>query len=210
METIKAFNKDGKGYYCQPAGEKFYYEEGKTYTVPREKVELCKFGFHASANYDISETAIYYKDDFKKIHYGIVDLNTVDRDNHKSVGNKITIIKFLPQDFDILSKYDKTGEWICWVGYILEEFDYKKGLEKLLKVDKEGDWIYSAGDYWKEFDYKMGFKKLLEVDKTGEWICCAGNYWKEFDYKKGYEKLLEVDKANKWIPLINNNWKEKI
>jgi hypothetical protein len=105
MRTIKAFYKDKKGYYCKPDDKKFYYEEGKTYKT--DNVKLCSSGFHASLNFDISETIHYYG--LAHAHYGIVDLNVIESDDEKSVGNKITILEFLPKDFNVLVEYDKTG-----------------------------------------------------------------------------------------------------
>lgn len=115
MQTIKAFNKDEKGYYCQPYIDKFYYKEGKTYTMDKSKVRLCSSGFHASANFDISETLITYN--LPLARYGIVELNIVEKDDRKAVGDEITIVKFLPDDFNILSQYDKSGGG---GGYILQ------------------------------------------------------------------------------------------
>jgi len=182
VQTIKAFRKDENGYYCQPSatsGEKFYYEKGKTYTVPREKVELCKFGFHVSAHFDISETLDYYPLDFNNTHYGIVDLNVIDSCCKKSVGDIITIIKFLPQDFSVLINYDKTGKWTYFAACTWKDVNYKKGFERLLEVDKNGVWIYWAGCDWKEFNHKKAFKKLLEVDIKDRYTSAAKINWKE-------------------------------
>jgi len=179
METIKAFQKDEQGYYCQPTRKKFYYEEGKTYKVSKNKAKMCKLGFHASANYDISDTVDYYTTNLETIYYGIVDLNVINSDSEISVGNRITILKFLPQNFNILSVYDKTGKWIYYTGFNWKEFDYKLGFNKLIEVDKTGELIYLAGCYWKEFDYKKGLKKLFKIDKTGIFISLAEKEWKE-------------------------------
>lgn len=207
METIKAFYKDDQGYYCDPdpTKNKFYYEEGKTYKMNKKDVKLCRTGFHASANFDISETLFSYK--ITKSHYGIVELNVIEKDSDKAVGNKIKILEFLPNDFNVLSKYDKTGAWIYSAGKHWEQFDYKLGFQKLLELDKTGEWIFNAGINWKQFDYELGLKRLFKVDKTGEWIYFAGRTWKQFDHKLGFKRLLEVDKTGKWISKIGISWK---
>lgn len=160
MMTIKAFNKDEKGFFCQPYIDKFYYEEGKTYKMDKEQVMLCHSGFHASANFDISETLTYY--DLSKTYYGIVDLNVIETDNKESVGDEITILEYLPKDFNVLSQYDKIGEWVYRAGLEWKQFDYGLGLQKLLEIDKTGKWIYMAGIDWQEFDYETASQKLLQ------------------------------------------------
>jgi hypothetical protein len=149
MKTIKAFYKDEKGYYCQPGFDKFYYEEGKTYKMNKKLVKMGESGFHASADFDISSTVISYN--VSRAHYGIVDLNIIHADIWIAVGDAITILEFLPRDFTILSKYDKTGEWVYFVGRDWEKFDYNLGLKKLLEIDRTGEWIDLAQKNWKIF-----------------------------------------------------------
>ncbi len=204
MKTIKAFYRDEKGYYCEPYNKKFYYEEGKTYKMDKSLVKLCETGFHASANFDISETIPYY--DLSKTYYGIVDLNVIETDNKKSVGDEITILEYLQKDFNVLSQYDKIGEWVYRAGLEWKQFDYGLVLQKLLEIDKTGKWIYRAGLNWKQFNYKLGLQKLSEIDKTGKWIYYAGLYWKQFDHKLGFKKLLEIDKTGTWIYWAGVNW----
>lgn len=213
MRTIKAFHRDEKGYYCEPDDKKFYYEEGQTYKMDKSLVKLCETGFHASANFDISETIPYYV--FDKSYYGIVDLNVIETDNKKSVGDEITILEFLPKDFNVLSQYDKTGEWIYFAGVNWKQFNYELGLQKLSEIDKTGEWIYRAGLNWKQFDYELAFQKLLEIDKTGKWIYMAGIDWQEFDYETASKKLLQIDhelgiqrtdQNGKWIYWEGTNW----
>jgi hypothetical protein len=173
MKTIKAFYKDNKGYYCQPDEKKFYYKEGETYKT--DNVKLCSAGFHASANFDISETVCYYGIVYS--HYGIVDLNVIEKDNKKCVGDKIKILEFLPDDFNILSEYDRTGAWIYNKVY-QKISNYELGFQKLLQIDKTGEWIYRAGIDWEKFDYKTALKKLSKIDKTGKWVAFAIKFWK--------------------------------
>jgi hypothetical protein len=180
MKTIKAFYKDEKGYYCQPDKEKFYFEEGKTYKMNKKRIKMGKSGFHASANFDISDTLLAYG--ASRAHYGIVELNVIHADIWIAVGNAITILEFLPRDFNILSKYDKTGGWVYFVGSYWENFDYNLGFKKLLEIDKTGGWVYHAGCDWENFDYNLGLKKLLEIDRTGGggWVNLAKKDWKIF------------------------------
>jgi hypothetical protein len=205
MRTIKAFNKDEKGYYCKPYTEKFYYEEGEIYTMDKSKVKLCSSGFHASANFDISETLTSYT--VEDTYYGIVDLKATESDGEKVVGYKIKILEFLPKDFNVLIQYDKTGAWAFFAECSMKDFDYQVGFQKLLETDKTGKWTYNAGLNWKKFDFELGVKKLLEVDEYGERIYRAGFHWKEFNYKLGYERLLELN-ATKWLRRAKENWKE--
>jgi hypothetical protein len=177
MQTIKAFNKDEKGYFCQPFIDKFYYEEGKTYKMDKEQVKLCYSGFHASANFDISDTLILYN--LPLARYGIVEVSIVEKDDREVVGDEITIVKFLPDDFNVLIQYDKSGLWTYSAGVNLIKFDYKLGFEKLLEVDKTGESIYYAGKYWNKFNYELGFKRLSEIDKTNEWTILAEHHWKK-------------------------------
>jgi hypothetical protein len=149
MKVIKAFYKDEKGYYCQPYFNKFYYEEGKTYKMKKKLVKMSESGFHASADFNISNTVLSHN--VSRAHYGIVNLNVLQADIWTAVGNIITILEFLPRDFNVLSKYDKTGGW-----------------------------IYLAGRDWEKFDYDLGFKKLLKIDKVGYWINLAKKNWKIF------------------------------
>jgi hypothetical protein len=204
MRTIKAFNKDGKGYYCDPMGAKFYYEEGKTYRLAGE-VRMFRRGFHASANFDISDTLDHYN--ISEItHYGIVELNVIDKNMKEAVGNEITVLEFLPNYFGTLSEYDKTGRWIYLSGNYMKNIDFHKAMEKLSEVDKSGEWIYHAGCDWKIFDFEKGLDKLMEVDKTGRWIYNAGMYWKIFDFEKGLDKLMEVDKTGEMIYYAGIYW----
>lgn len=205
MQTIKAFNKDEKGYYCQPYIDKFYYKEGKTYTMDKSKVRLCSSGFHASANFDISDTLISY--DVSDAYYGIVDLKATGSDDAKVVGYEITVLEFLPKDFNVLIQYDKTGPWTFFAKSSMDDFDYKLGFQKLLEIDKTGRWIYNAGINWEEFDFELGLKKLLEADEHGLQIYYAGFHWKEFNYKLGYERLLQIN-AKRWLRMAKENWKE--
>ena len=208
MKTIKAFYKDEKGYYCDPVGAKFYFEVGKTYKADGE-IRMCENGFHASANFDISDTVNYYNVS-ERTYYGIVELNVIDKDKNKAVGDTITVLKFLPNHFDILSKYDKTGKWIYYAGVFWEKFYFHKGLEKLAEVDKTGRWIYYAGMGWEKFDFQKGLEKLAKVDKTGKWIYRAGIGWKKFDFVKGLSILVEVDKTGEWIYEAGRDWKMRL
>lgn len=205
MKTIKAFYRDEKGYYCKPYTDKFYYEEGATYTMEKSEVKLCSSGFHASANFDISETLSSY--DVRDTYYGIVDLKATESDGEKTVGYEITVLEFLPKDFNVLIKYDKTGAWAFFAECSMKDFDYQVGFQKLLETDKTGKWTYNAGLNWKEFDFELGLKKLLETDEHGEQIYHAGFHWKEFNYKLGYERLLQIN-AKRWLRMAKKNWKE--
>jgi hypothetical protein len=203
MKTIKAFYRDKKGYYCKPNDKKFYYEKGEIYKA--DDIKLCLSGFHASSHFDISDTIDYY--DIAHARYGIVDLNVIESSNGKCVGDKIKILEFLPDDFNILSAYDRTGEWIYNKVY-REISNYELGFQKLLQIDEIGRWIYEAGRNWKRFDYKTAFRKLLEVDKKGLYIYWAGKTWKQFDHKLGLERLLEVDQTGEVIYYAGRTWKQ--
>jgi len=205
MKTIKAFQKDKKGYYLQCNGNKYYFEINQIYQMD-EMSKNCRNCFSASAHFDISETVRDYPL-YDDIYYGIVYINFIEIEDDKIIGNKIKVLEFLPNEFDILVQYDRTGRWIYFAGVDWKQFDYEKGCEKLLEIDKTGEWIYWAGSNWKQFDYKNGLRRLLEIDKTGEWIYWAGRYWKQFDYEKGFEKLLEIDKTGKWIFVAGKYWK---
>jgi len=90
MITIKAFKKDERGLYTDPTGKnKFYFEIGKTY-IHEGEVKLCKSGFHASRNCDLSETISYYP---VESHYCLVDVNVVDKEIDKVVGDRITLLR---------------------------------------------------------------------------------------------------------------------
>ena len=49
--------------------------------------------------------------------------------------------------------------------------------------------IYNAGEHQKNFDFNKGLDRLIEKDKDGIYIYRAGMEWKEFDYKKGLKAL---------------------
>jgi len=52
MKTIKAFQKDKKGYYLQCNGNKYYFEINQIYQMD-EMSKNCRNCFSASAHMDI-------------------------------------------------------------------------------------------------------------------------------------------------------------
>lgn len=94
MKAYKGFckSKDGR-MYCKPVTRKFYYKEGRTYTLPEgEEPKLCECGFHACAL--PIDVFAYYNSGFVNVEFHEVELEGVSEErlsDSKVTGNKITI-----------------------------------------------------------------------------------------------------------------------
>lgn len=203
MITIKAFSKDEKGLYCQPNDDKtkFYYDVGKTYEMIVKKVKICKLGFHASANCDVSETLNYYP--VRGTHYCLVDLEVIDISINKAVGNKITILKEL--DFKECVEYDKTGKWCYYFARCVEDADVKLLQNRVIEVDKTGEWCYSFAWKVKGADVKLLQNKVMELDKTGEWCYYFALYVKDANTKLLQDRAMELDTTGCLSKLFMDN-----
>jgi len=216
MITIKAFDK---GLVCKG----FQYEVGKTYEIPKEQVKICEYGFHASANFDISETVDYYPVS-ESTEYALVDINVVDKYNDKAVGDKIKVIRKV-ETLDELIKYDKTGEWVynyaedipnanikklqnaviekeakwCyWFARYIPDADIKKLQNAVIKKDKDGRWIYRFAKDIKGADIKKLQNVVIEKDKTGEWCYYFAKTIPNVDIQKLENAIIKKDKKGKW------------
>lgn len=195
MITVKAFYKDEKGLYCNPSGNrKFRYEIGKTYTHKIEKIKMCKYGFHASANCDISETIQYYG--FSDVIYCFVDLNVIEKKDDKVVGDKITVLRELSIDECI--KYDKTGIW-CYLSAVTGKIkDIDRLQKEIIKKDKTGQWCYWFAKDVEGADISLLQKAVIKKDKTGEWCYRFANGIKISDINQLQEAVIRKDKTGKW------------
>jgi len=166
MITVKAFKTDKKGMYCDPNKEKHYYRVGKTYTLPKNKVSLCEYGFHASAHCDISETLRYYRVPESTV-YCLVDIDAVEISDDKIVGNRMKILKKL--NFDECISYDRDGKW-CYIR-ALKEKDRKK-IKKLedavIQKDKNGFYCCEFARDVKYANKERLKKAVILKDNTGE------------------------------------------
>lgn len=108
MKTIKAFYKDGIGIYLSFGHRKLYYEIGMTYKCRKERVRINEYGYHASANCDVSE-ALQLIQPQQNITFCIIDLNVVDKSDNIVVGDKMKILRELTHDECL--NYDKSGKW---------------------------------------------------------------------------------------------------
>ena len=173
MVTIKAFHKDERGLYTDPTGDsKFYFEIGKTY-IHEGEVKLCKSGFHASRNCDISETVGYYP---VNSHYCLVDINVINERDDKIVGNKITLLKELT--FEECIGYDKTGEWCYHFADDIKEANVELLQNAVITKDKTGCWCYYFARYVKGTNVKLLQNAVIEKNTTGE-----GCYYSADDVK---------------------------
>ena len=192
MITIKAMKKDKEGkLYCDPLrekGGKFYYEVGETYTIPVNKVRMCRRGFHASANCDIGETLPYYdiEDDTA---YCLVDINVVSKKEGKVVGDYIKILKEIT-DLDELIKYDKTGVWSYTYAYKVGH--QKKLMKAVMEKDETGELVYRYSLLSILPKEREELKRvLIKKDSTGVW-----SYWyaRHFGYSEDImQNIIEKD-----------------
>lgn len=190
MLTVKAFWKDNKGLYCDPDGKKHYYKVGKEYVVDRERVKICKFGFHASAHCDISET-LYFYDITEHTAYCLVDINVVDEHRYVVVGDRISIIKELT--FDECVQYDKTGEW-CFKFLLnmnngnIDNFDNLQ--DAILEKDNTGVWCCWLATTIKGTDIKRLQNAVIERDETGELCYRVAKYVEGADVDRLYNAVI--------------------
>lgn len=199
MLTVKAFWKDNKGLYCDPDGKKHYYKVGKEYVVDRERVKICKFGFHASAHCDISET-LYFYDITEHTAYCLVDINVVDEHRYVVVGDRISIIKELT--FDECVQYDKTGEWCYEYAGKIKGADIKRLQDAVIEKDKYGELCYRFAKYVEGADIKRLQDAVIEKDKEGEYCYKFGLWVEGCDINTLQDAVIEKDKYGDWCYLF--------
>lgn len=188
MITIKAFLKDEKGLYCMIDKNKHYYEVGKEYVVDTDKVKLCQYGFHASANCDISETIDYYPI-YNFVTYCLVDLNVVEKSTDKCVGDRIKIIKELSPDECV--DYDKTGKWCFEHALKIKKASLKKIEQTIVRVDKDGGLCYKLACYVKRGGVKKLEDAVIEKDPTGKWCYSFARHVKGANIKRLQDAVIE-------------------
>ena len=189
MITIKAFNR---GLICRD----FQYEVGKTYEIPKEQVKICEYGFHASANCDISETVDYYPV-LESTEYAIVDIDIVDKNSDKAVGNKIKVIRKV-ESLDELIKYDKTGEWVYFYAKNIPNADVEKLQIAIIEKDKKGRWTYYFARDVPNTNIQKLQNAVIEKDKTGEWSYWFARDVEGADIQKLQNAVIEKDKKGRW------------
>ncbi|NPV12743.1 MAG: hypothetical protein HPY57_13230 [Ignavibacteria bacterium] len=205
MITIKAFYKNKKGMYSNPTGrKKFYYKVGETYQVNRDEVEICFYGFHASANCDISETLFYYDVGHNTV-YCLVDINVIETSKDKVVGDKITILRELT--YDECVEYDKTGEW-CFYAGLYGLIEPSKLEDAIIKLDKDGSLCYKFARSVKGANKEKLTNAVIKKDKTGD-VCFELAGVEGVDRIKlltvGFKKLLKNKSSKTTIISINGN-----
>ncbi len=197
MMAVKAFYEDELGrLYCAPKGDiyRHYYELNKTY-VYFGKVEICKSGYHASANCDVSETALFYPPSEKTV-YCLVEINVVERGYRKVVGDKITVLRKLT--FDECIKYDRTGEWCYSYAVFVKGADVKKLQRAVIQKDKTGEWCYNFAKSIGNADIDKLQKAVIDKDKTGKYCYFFAIGVKGADISLLQRAVITKDKTGEW------------
>ena len=188
MITVKAFRKDEGGLYTSPTSKnKFYLEIGKTYTH-EGKVKLCRSGFHASRNCDISETVAYYP---VNSYYCLVDIDVIDGDNNKMVGNRITLLKELT--FEECVSYDKSGEWCYQFAENIKRANVKLLQNAVIEKDITGNLCYRFAKNIERINVKLLQNAVIKKDTTGEWCYYFAKYVKGANVELLQNAVIEKD-----------------
>ena len=193
MITIKAFDK---GLVCKG----FQYEVGKTYTMPTKQVKICESGFHAATNGDISNT-IYYYPEILNTEYALVDINVVDSQKDKVVGDKITILKKIT-DIDELISYDRTGKWIIKYAVLIQNINPRLIpllQQAIIKKDQTGEWVTKFAKKVERSDIPLLQEEVIKKDKTGEWVTRFAEFIKDADKERLQQAVIEKDQTGKWV-----------
>ena len=160
MECIKAF---GAGLVCKG----FQYEVGKTYTMPRSEVKLCRSGFHAANGTDPSLTLDYYQLT-QTTEYCLVDINVIDSYGDKVVGDKIKILRKL--SLDEVIELDETGRWCTYLARDVEGADIKKLQAAVINKDETGELCLYFAEYVEGADIKKLQAAVAGKDKNNWWV----------------------------------------
>lgn len=162
MITIKAFKKGLKCWNME-------YSIGIEYTCDTSKVKLCKYGFHASRNCDLYDTIyIYDPISYKnELEYCLVDINVIDQDDIKVVGDKIRLLKKL--EFPELLGYDRSGYWALeWLYYEKSKFRIKMLLEHIVSKEEGIYLLKKVIEHIPGLDINLLQDIVIRNDETGE------------------------------------------
>ena len=173
-----------KGYKTSENGicNGFKFEVGKTYTLKKGKLKMCKNGFHFCENIDDVFKWYNYNRN-KTIIFEIEALGKVIKDIDKCATNKIKILRIIP-----LKEYNK--------------------LFKKYKFDKNGNVIYEKdlNGYWRKWKYDDNNNKIFYKNSDGYWIKYkydkngnkilkkySNGYWIKWKYDKNNNKIYYKD-----------------
>ena len=202
MITVKAFKKDKRGLYTDPTGKnKFYFEIGKTY-IHNGNVEICESGFHASRNCDTSETVAYYPVGY---HYGLVDVDVVDEEDDKVVGDRITLLKELT--FEECIEYDKTGRWCYQFAKDVKGANVELLQDAVIAKDKTGEWCYGFAKYVNGANVELLQDIVIARDITGNLCYWFSRFINEANVELLQDAVIAKDKTGEWCYYFADNIK---
>lgn len=217
-ETIKGKEVIAyKGMKSDMTCKEFQYEIGKSYKT--DKVELCKYGFHACLN--PRDVLDYYYQEESSRYFKVKLSGEITKCSMWDTNVAATEITILEEITDTFNEVIETTEWwkhdnVLDLLYWSEDFARVQRGDRLYNfIDKNGNYLFTKWFYWLG-NFKEGFARVARtngewnfIDKKGNYLFNEWFYYLE-NFNEGLAKVRRSDDLynfiNKQGNIVSDKW----